>query len=57
MGNCSGFCMTSNQEGETQNKKLTQDKVRSALQEKDELYNDRFGYEDVQGNAGVNNNY
>lgn len=49
--------MTSNQEGETQNKKLTQDKVRSALQEKDELYNDRFGYEDVQGNAGVNNNY
>ena len=46
--------MTSNQDGETQQKKLTQDKVRSALQEKDELYNDRFGYEDVYGGASNN---
>lgn len=54
MGNCSGFCMTSNQDGETHQKKLTADKVKNALQEKDELYNDRFGYEDVYGNQGSN---
>ena len=49
MGNCSGFCMSSNQE-ETHNKKVTADKVQNALHEKDELFRDGVNYEDVYAN-------
>ncbi len=36
MGNCAGFCMTS--ASEEQQKKVTSDKVKTALVEKDELF-------------------
>ena len=45
MGNCSGFCMSSNQE-DIHNKKVTADKVKSALVEKDELFRQGVNYDD-----------
>jgi hypothetical protein len=36
MGNCTGFCMTSN--AEENQKKVTADKVKSALYEKEEMF-------------------
>lgn len=48
MGNCTGFCVTSNNvagddaTGQT-TKKVTSDKVKSALQEKDELFRESAG--------------
>ena len=57
MGNCSGFCMSSNQE-EAHNKKITADKVQNALHEKDELFRDGVNYEDayMNNNPGARNN-
>ncbi len=52
MGNCSGFCMTSNQEGGDTQKKVTADKVKSALYEKDELFREGVNYEDAYNPAG-----
>ena len=50
MGNCSGFCMSSNQDADAHQKKVTADKVRSALHEKDELFREGVNYDDVYGN-------
>lgn len=58
MGNCSGFCMSSNQEGGEQQKKVTADKVKSALYEKDELFREGVNYEDAYSNQnGGQNQY
>jgi hypothetical protein len=48
MGNCSGFCMTSNSD-ESQPKKVTADKVKSALVEKEELFKEGVNYENAYG--------
>lgn len=45
MGNCTGFCMTSAGD-ESQAKKVTSDKVKSALYEKDELFKESNQYDD-----------
>lgn len=45
MGNCTGFCMTSNSEDQ-QPKKVTADKVKSALHEKDTLFKEPYQYEE-----------
>ena len=45
MGNCSGFCMTTN--SEEQPKKVTADKVQSALIEKEELFREGAHYEEA----------
>ncbi len=50
MGNCSGFCMTSNQD-DAQPKKVTADKVKSALYEKDTLFREGAHYEEQYSNA------
>jgi len=58
MGNCSGFCMSTNQEGQDQTKKVSADKVRSALYEKDEMFREGVNYEDAYQNqyrGGGNN--
>ncbi len=45
MGNCTGFCMTSTPE-DNMHKKVSTDKVKSALYEKDEMMRDGNRYED-----------
>ena len=51
MGNCTGFCMTSASD-ESQQKKVTADKVKSALYEKDELFKESNQYDDLNQNGG-----
>ena len=51
MGNCTGFCMTSAGD-ESQAKKVTADKVKSALYEKDELFKEGNQYDDFNQNGG-----
>lgn len=51
MGNCNGFCVTSNnvqgeESSQVSNKRVTADKVKSALQEKDELFREGDRYFD-----------
>ncbi len=46
--------MTSNQEGGDTQKKVTADKVKSALYEKDELFREGVNYEDAYNPAGQN---
>ena len=53
MGNCSGFCMSSNSE-EQQPKKVTADKVQRALVEKDKLFKESATYENQFDNVGQN---
>ena len=43
MGNCTGFCMSNG--SDEQPKRVTADKVESALKEKDELVNEGSNYE------------
>ena len=45
MGNCTGFCMTSASDDQ-QTKKVTSDKVKTALYEKDELFKEVNQYDD-----------
>ena len=47
MGNCTGFCMTSTSDDNI--KKVTTDKVKSALYEKDEMMRDGHRYDDDMG--------
>lgn len=44
MGNCTGFCMTS--AADEHQKKVTADKVKSALYEKEEMYKEINHFED-----------
>lgn len=50
MGNCTGFCVSANSE-EQQSKKVTADKVQSALKEKEELFKEGGHYEEVYSNS------
>lgn len=45
MGNCSGFCVSNNTDENP--KKVSADKVKSALNEKDELFMEGARFEDV----------
>ena len=63
MGNCTGFCVTSNNvtsdgDGVVQGKLVTADKVKSALQEKDELFRETAGdrYFDNDTEQALQNN-
>jgi hypothetical protein len=46
MGNCSGFCVSNNTD--EQPKKVSADKVKTALNEKDELFREGARFEDVR---------
>ena len=46
MGNCTGFCMTSTPDEQTNKKVRTAEVVKSALHEKDELFKEAYNYEE-----------